>query len=233
MRLAGVDGCPAGWICVIKDWNTGAIMAVVCRGSDHLLQVIKQCELVAIDIPIGLSEKGPRACDQAARQILGKRRSSIFPAPIRQALVADSWEQACEITTRVDGRKVSKQSWGLYRKVREIDVLLTENKLLRICLREAHPELSFTLWNGNRPLEFAKKQSQGRQERRQLISAKYGQRRLARTRATLPRKEVADDDLHDAFALLWSVERMARGEACCVPKDAPVDARGLNMAIWY
>lgn len=145
MRLAGVVGCPAGWLCLVKDWDRGSIRAAVCRGSDELLQVIKQCQLVAIDIPIGLSEQGPRACDQAARQILGKRRSSIFPAPLRQALVADSWEQACEITTRVAGRKVSKQSRGIYRKVREIDVLLAANKILRNSLWEAHPELSFTI----------------------------------------------------------------------------------------
>lgn len=231
--IAGVDGCPAGWICVVKDRGSESIEAVICRRSQELLQVIERCELVAIDIPIGLSESGPRVCDQAARKILGRRRSSIFPAPIRQALDADSWEWACEITKGIDGRKVSKQAWGIYGKIKQIDVLLGNNDTLRPCLREVHPELSFTAWNGNMPLVFGKKQPQGKQERLRLISANYGHKPLEGIRATLPRKDVADDDLYDAFAALWTTERMARGEAVRIPRDPPVDAMGLNMAIWY
>jgi predicted RNase H-like nuclease len=66
-----------------------------------------------------------------------------------------------------------------------------------------------------------------------LISANYARKLIAGIRATLPRKDVADDDLYDAFAALWTTERMARGEAVRIPREPPVDAMGLSMEIWY
>ena len=48
---------------------------------------------VCIDIPIGLSSDGFRDCDRAARQLLGKRRSSVFPVPPRLALAPLSYEE--------------------------------------------------------------------------------------------------------------------------------------------
>ena len=40
---------------------------------------------LAIDIPIGIPEAGARPADREARALLGPRRNSVFPAPVRAA----------------------------------------------------------------------------------------------------------------------------------------------------
>jgi predicted RNase H-like nuclease len=54
--------------------------------------------MVAIDIPIGLTETGEaRTCDIEARRLVGLRRSSIFPAPDRRILqmAVTNYVEAC------------------------------------------------------------------------------------------------------------------------------------------
>ena len=46
----------------------------------------KRFDLVGIDMPIGLIDGPPRACDVAARKYLGRAGSSVFPAPPRASL---------------------------------------------------------------------------------------------------------------------------------------------------
>jgi hypothetical protein len=41
--------------------------------------------------------------------------------------------------------------------------------------------------------------------------------------------EVADDDILDAFAALWTAERIAPGEAVTLPEVPPRDRHGLPM----
>ncbi len=68
-------------------------------------------EVIAIDIPIGLPETGPRECDVLARRLLGRARaSSVFPAPIRAVLGAKDYQQACAIRHKIEGKKMSKQA---------------------------------------------------------------------------------------------------------------------------
>lgn len=43
------------------------------------------------------------------------------------------------------------------------------------------------------------------------------------------RRVAADDDLLDAFAALWTAERILRGEARTVPRIPPEDRFGLRM----
>src|SRR5437870_3658001 len=81
-RLAGVDGCRLGWVVATDDG-----VEVVPALDD----VLVQCDAVGIDIPIGLPDAGPRACDVEARRRLGPRRSSVFPAPRRALLPCRDW----------------------------------------------------------------------------------------------------------------------------------------------
>ena len=45
------------------------------------------------------------------------------------------------------------------------------------------------------------------------------------------RSQVGDDDILDAFAALWSAERLLRGEAITLPVEPELDATGLAMEI--
>ena len=46
--------------------------------------------------------------------------SSVFPAPIRPVLAAQSYREACEIRYSVKGGKMSQLSWAIVPQIREI-----------------------------------------------------------------------------------------------------------------
>ena len=111
-------------------------------------------KVVGVDVPIGLLEnyeKGGRACDRAARKLLGRyRASSVFPAPVRCVLMANSWANACALSraSAPQGKAISKQTFAILPKIREIDVLLQNRPELRAVVREVHPEVSFAELGG-------------------------------------------------------------------------------------
>ncbi|MBC7238445.1 MAG: DUF429 domain-containing protein, partial [Chloroflexi bacterium] len=83
---------------------------------------------------IGLPEYGPRArtCDQEARRLLGpKRAASIFPVPCRPALYAACYTEANEINKHIMGKQLSIQTWGIARKMREVDRFLARKEEVR------------------------------------------------------------------------------------------------------
>ena len=184
--------------------------------------------LVSIDMPIGLSEAGPRRCDQEARRFLGHPRgTSVFPAPIRPMLPAPDYGEACAIGRASDGRALSRQAWNLLPRIRQLDDLLQRRIPWRQRIGEAHPEVIFQLWAGQ-PLAEGKRQLGGRHQRRELIEARWPGVVAAAT-AQLPRGGWAADDLLDALACLRAAERRATGIALELGGDP--DRTGLAMAI--
>jgi predicted RNase H-like nuclease len=82
---------------------------------------------VGIDIPIGLLE-GPRACDKAARKLLGQPRgSSVFPAPCRPALGPQTYAEASSINREKTMRGLSQQAWGVAPKIKQVDDAITSD----------------------------------------------------------------------------------------------------------
>src|SRR5687768_4415737 len=95
-RIAGVDGCRGGWIAVWACEST--VRAFIAPSVAALFGRLGPNALVAMDIPIGLTDIGPRSCDVAARKFLkAPRASSVFPAPIRPVLRAETYEDARRI----------------------------------------------------------------------------------------------------------------------------------------
>lgn len=227
--VAGIDGCPAGWLCLIKDLSTGAVHARILASISDLLGLAPRPEVVLVDVPIGLTAAGPRTCDLEARAHLkAPRASSVFPAPIRSTLVAASYGQACEIGAAADGRKLSRQSWAILPKIREMDTFLRTDATLHQWVREVHPEVSFWAWNGGKAMVHRKKLSAGRAEREALVKPAYGAAYTA-AQSSLPRGQYHNDDLLDAFAALWSGERVVAGKELVIPAKPPVDSCGLRM----
>jgi hypothetical protein len=95
--LAGVDGCCSGWVVVTQDTASGRLAWQVVESIAEYLPGNPIPTVMAIDVPTGLPESGPRACYQATRARLGPRRSSVFPAPIRAVLAARSQQEASVI----------------------------------------------------------------------------------------------------------------------------------------
>ena len=191
-----------------------------------------QLAVAAIDIPIGLTARGPRACDVAARRLLGRpRASSVFPAPIRPALSALTRAAASRITARLDGRGVGTQAWNLYARIREVDVALRTDARLRALVYESHPEISFRAIHDGRTITSGKKTGSGRRQRERLVERHFGRGCVGRIRRLLPRAEVATDDILDAFAVLWTAARIHAGIATALPAVPACDPCGLPMRI--
>jgi predicted RNase H-like nuclease len=68
--VRGVDGCPAGWLCVSLDVEGRKPIARIFADAEALLRD-GDCAVTAIDIPIGLTSARARRCDIEARRLLG------------------------------------------------------------------------------------------------------------------------------------------------------------------
>lgn len=205
----------------------------LCARFDEVLALPERPAAIAVDMPIGLLERaapGGRACDRAARALLGRpRASSVFTPPTRPALVNDGYADAMVR----NGAGMSKEAYNILPKIRELDALLTPGAQAGVF--EAHPELVFRALGGH-PMRYNKKTPAGRRERLRCLRPVFGAafRDPLRARLELGAGKVAADDVIDAYVLAHAARRIQTGQATRLPQGpAPVDARGLRMEIWY
>ena len=117
----GIDGCTHGWFFVRLD-GAESSFGVASRLVD--LPKAEPTSTMLIDIPIGLPDEGSteRLSDLEARKVLTPHRTfSVFPVPSRAATYADSYEEACERNEAARGKRLSRQSWAIVPKIREVD----------------------------------------------------------------------------------------------------------------
>ena len=215
--VVGVDGRRGGWVAAVVDITQEPRLLSLDYVAPLAPFLTNRFAAIAIDMPIGLSDDAPRACDLAARKLLRPHGTRVFPAPPRAALAhADRYDAACEAALSVSGKSLSKQTWNLLRAIAEIDALADDPRIV-----ECHPEIAFALMNGH-PIDERKKTPAGREVRLDL---------LRRWLPDLPDPAYGDDGL-DALACAWSAARIARGEALTLPHgEVPRDEAGRPMRI--
>lgn len=235
-RYLGVDGCRAGWIAVYKDLKENWMIEIY---SDifTLYESHSEADLILIDIPIGLLDNGEylRSCDKEARKILGKKRaSSIFPPPCRSALYSNNYEDANRINREITGKGLSKQSWNISSKIRQLDILLSEKKELKDIFYESHPEVCFTALMGENPPKHYKKTIEGINERQNLLE-KYIPtfKIILKDEITKFKKsEVMIDDILDAWVLALIASK-GKENLVSIPQVVEFDSQNLPMRIVY
>jgi predicted RNase H-like nuclease len=195
-----------------------------------LLHVMAQIDTgtlaaAAIDIPIGLAVDGARRADVEARQRLGPRRSSVFPAPVRSVLAATTYEEACSLSRAACGKAISKQLFNILPKIREVDALVTPQRQRR--LFEMSPELSLAVLAGA-PMAHPKTTPAGRAERIDALGQVFGHAEIERHLGSAPRG-AGRDDILDAFAGAWTARRHAAAQHLELGGD--LDGRGLRMEV--
>lgn len=232
-RLVGVDGCPKGWVAASLGEGAAVLGVCVHRHVAEVLAAYPDAVAIAVDIPLGLSESGDRACDRQARALLGRpRASSVFPTPIRPVLSAPTREQASRLRRAVDGRGVGAQAFALVARVREWDTVLRQHPSAAQRVFEAHPEVSFWALNGERAFAASKRTPAGQAARCRLLAHAFGHQAVEAALAAAALGAQPDDVL-DAMACLWTARRIAQGTARSVPAPPEQDGTGLAMAIWY
>jgi predicted RNase H-like nuclease len=99
-------------------------------------------------------------------------------------------------------------------------------------VREVHPELIFMQWNCGEPIAHGKKTPTGRQLRMGFVAENFGPGAFEQVRQAHARSDVADDDICDAFAALFTARRIWQGSALPVPEQPTWDRKGLRMEMW-
>ena len=232
----GVDGCRSGWF-VIQLSTTGTWKTALAQDQNELEKHIDSSKLTLIDIPIGLLDSGgpQRECDQQARKALGMpRASSVFPVPSRPAVYANSYSHACKINYQLTGKKISKQTWNITSKIRQIDELLQTNSRIHKIIRECHPEVCFWALNNKNAMRFNKKEKAGREERTHVLSQYLptAHQLLEHAIDNYSRHQVAVDDIIDAAALAITA-MLGHNNLSSFPSETRQDKRNFKMEIVY
>jgi threonine dehydratase len=241
MWVAGVDGCRAGWIAVLMRVDDPQAHRIVTAPTlDAIADAPEQPAVIAVDMPIGLPERtegSGRLPEQLIRPLLGARQSSVFAIPSRRAVAAEDFGEACAIAaaTSEPPRKISRQGFGIFPKIREIDALLRARPDLLPRVYEVHPELAFWALNDRKALNQPKKvkgtpYAPGMALRQTLLT-RSGLLPEGLIHASPPRG-AAQDDLLDALAGLTVALDIARGGGQPFPDPPGRDANGLPVAIW-
>ncbi len=213
-RCLGLDGARGGWAgAIVEDGRVGWLRFT------HIAQALAlEVDVVGVDMPVGLPSTGRRDCDLLAKRLLGRAHPRVFLAPPRGVLDAGSYEEAnARHRSLVDGSGLSVQTWHLVPKIREVDEVADDPRLV-----EVHPELAFLELGGRGPLP-SKKTPAGRAARVRAVSG------------WLPGLAVSEvpsgDDGLDALAVAWSAARWAEGRARTLPGEPVADERGRPMRI--
>lgn len=229
--VTGVDGCKIGWVAAAHSLHSDSCSVEVFPTFAHLLASSAASRVIAVDIPIGLSDAAPRPTDLSARRFLGPRGSSVFPAPCRASLEGASYESASKLSFAASGKKLTKQTYAIIPKIREVDIALRADASARERVVEVHPEVCFAALNGDQPMAHPKKRSAGKQERFALLPTQY-QAAFTASRPQWLHKEVATDDILDALVALWTAVRVLSGSARSFPPPPLIhDSVGLPMRI--
>ena len=224
MRALGLDGFSKGWVAVLLDGDVHEIR--FCRNVTEALSI--GSDRAAIDIPIGMTEDGERACDRLARERLRPHSSRVFTGARRWLWQEFSDpDEANRDALRRGQKRVSRQLWHLGPKIMEVDAFVRANGSNDI--REAHPELVFLRLNAG--MALPSKKSEAGFERRRALLKRYGIRDVDKwllgERVGTGAKP---DDVLDACAVAIA----ARDASGCVPEGIPArDAYGLAMQIWF
>ena len=226
----GVDGCPAGWFFAALEPSGRSRWGIVRTLAD-LVGETSEPARIFVDIPIGLLEgPGPRDCDRMARRVLGRRASSVFPAPARPVLDAVDYEDAKRRSREATGKAISRQAFAILHRCREVDRLLRGDAKARRIVREVHPEVCFWAFAGRRAMEHNKKTEEGFRERIELLKRNRpsAEREIEDMLRQFKRREVARDDAVDALAAALTASAPAAALRTLPPRPQE-DRSGLRM----
>ena len=220
MDLIGVDGTSSGWIASIGNSRNKSLSSI--KFSENLNKLMSDYpdSIVVIDMPIELNKKTYlRTCDVLAKKYLGKAfQSSIFIPPLKRVLKCSTYQEANELSRKITGKGLSKQSWHLKSKISEVQqISKLSNKVY-----EGHPECSFKMLKKG-SLKAKKKSVSGIFERLDLLK-RVGLDPLSVNLKLENSSSIKIDDVLDSMVLFCTALRIVEGNYLCLEKIEITDS---------
>lgn len=230
-RVIGVDarGRPGFWTTTLVD---GRIETIETIGSlEPVLDPPPEVDVVSLDIPLGHEDPrgldtGKRACDVAARSLLGDARDRVFWMPPHAVLNAEHYPAALERCRENGWPKLEAPLWYARDRLQRIrQAAGTEPRLV-----EVHPETSFALV----------RDGQGRRGPMQHYGQTWAaleERLTALKNEGLHPEGVAENEtdpraILDATAAAWTAQRVSSERVRRLPDPPPRDPEtGRPVAI--
>lgn len=219
--VLGVDACKTGWVGIA--WSGGTVTPHFAPTIAELADLAGPLAVIAIDIPIGLPDRGYRRADQLARDFIRPRQSSVFLTPVRATLGIRQHHRANVVNHEHTGQGLSIQAFSLLPKIQEVDDWRPKAPCRVI---EVHPEVSFTQLAG-KPLP-PKKTWAGVESRREHLR-KAG---ITLTGDLGAAGRAAVDDVLDAAVAAWTARRAHLGTAVPLPDPPQMFTDNIEAAIW-
>ncbi|MBD8081061.1 DUF429 domain-containing protein [Chryseobacterium caseinilyticum] len=231
-KLIGIDGCKFGWVAVSMKSDTADLF----KSLADLINFYPEDSMFMIDMPVGLPnvDLKERNCETIARKILSKKRKpSVFSVPCREAVYALSYEEANQVNKEKIKKGISKQSWGIVQKIREVDQLLQNNRSFVDKIKESHPEVAFHFLNSQQSMEYNKKTTEGQQERLQVLKSFSDRAEVIfnNSMSNFKRKHVSADDILDSICLAVTLEEIVNSGSSF--ESGNLDSLGIPMKIHY
>jgi len=229
----GIDGCIGGWVAV-SITNTGFEIKIIGSIGEAFLNH-NSCDCVLVDMPIGLPDNiDDVRPDGAVRAILKGKASSVFSTPCRQAVYENTYSEANETNRQVLEKGLSKQSYAICGKIKEIDQYLENNPQYKNRLLESHPELCFAKLNDGKPILENKHRPEGLSRRIELLSRYYERTEeiLAYARNDNKLKNCLDDVI-DVLCLAVTGMLGLENGLISIPENPMLDKQGIIMQMVY
>ena len=229
----GIDGCRGGWVFAYRLDEKWKIEFY--RNLEDADMLIEKSEVICIDMPMGLPEtaRQERECDTLLRKLLGYPFSStVFNVPCRQSVYADNYEDANELNKEILGKGLSKQSWNISSKIKELDIYIKDHNEMILNFRECHPELAFKCLKGSL-LQHKKKMNEGIQERIHILKRYSKLKETGIFKLVETSSAIKKDDILDAMVLSLTAQGMTTNRYATLPENIPYDSCKIPMAVYY
>lgn len=235
--FVGVDGCKYGYVAVNITDNDFDIN--VFKNIEEICGKYSDSNTILIDMPIGLPENTYDIRPETeGRKILSSRSSCIFTVPCRQAVYEGDYYRANEINRNILGKGLSKQSFSICSKIKEIDEFLNNAPEYKNRLLESHPEICFAMLNFDgtmaMPIFENKKTEEGIDRRFEVLSRYY--EKTDEIREVLysdDKLKGIKDDIIDALCLAITGMLGYKNGFKTIPGNPMKDSRGLFMQMVY
>jgi predicted RNase H-like nuclease len=227
--IAGIVPCPGGWLIAparLAGVTVNAEPAFVVAQFVDVLDYKPKFDAAAVFAPIGLNDEPSgryRPCDREAREIVGwPRRVGFHSVPSRRALLAPTRAEALAVEPWLTKGELRMFKW--WREV-EHEVQPFHQRTFFA----AHPDLTLTMLNDDRPLHSSPYQHDGVLERLALIRNKLP----GIDEIVLGTPPIGAGQVHvlQAAALVWTARRAAGRAMSRLPMEPVWDSTGLRMEL--